>query len=122
MVIRRIVADLATDDIAATRAFYVDLLGMEVVMDQGWIVTLSSKASGAGHPPPQLSIMTQGGSGTPVPHLSIEVDDVDAVHHRAVAAGHEITYGITDEPWGVRRFFVKDPAGRILNILAHDVP
>ena len=26
-------------------------------------------------------------------------------------------YGITDEPWGVRRFFVCDPFGRLVNIL-----
>jgi lactoylglutathione lyase len=84
-------------------------------MDHGWIVTLAAETSA----PPQLSIATQGGSGTPVPDLSIEVDDVDEVHRRAVAAGFKITYGITDEPWGVRRFFVRDPFGRLVNILSH---
>ena len=63
---------------------------------------------------------SEGGSGTPVPDLSIEVDDVDEVYAaRRVAAGFEITYAITDEPWGVRRFFVRDPFGKIVNILSH---
>jgi lactoylglutathione lyase len=115
MTVRRIVANLAADDPAPGRAFYEDLLELKVVMDHGWIVTLAAETSA----PPQLSIATQGGSGTPVPDLSIEVDEVDEVHRRAVAAGFKITYGITDEPWGVRRFFVRDPFGRLVNILSH---
>jgi uncharacterized glyoxalase superfamily protein PhnB len=54
-----------------------------------------------------------------VPDLSIVVDDVDEVYAGAVSAGFEIVYAITDEPWGVRRFFVRDPFGKIVNILSH---
>jgi lactoylglutathione lyase len=54
-----------------------------------------------------------------VPDLSIEVDDIDAVYRHALAAGLEIVYGITDEPWGVRRFYLRDPLGRLVNILSH---
>jgi lactoylglutathione lyase len=115
MTVRRIVANLAAADPARVRAFYEQLLDLEVVMDLGWIVTLASKTSAA----PQLSIASEGGSGTPVPDLSIEVDDVDATYRRALAANLEIVYGITDEPWGVRRFFLRDPLGRLLNILSH---
>jgi uncharacterized glyoxalase superfamily protein PhnB len=50
---------------------------------------------------------------------SIEVDDVDRVHALAVERGLGIVYPLTDEPWGVRRFFVTDPNGVILNILSH---
>ncbi|MEW9808230.1 VOC family protein [Mesorhizobium marinum] len=115
MTVRRIVANIATPDPGRARVFYEGLLGLEVVMDQGWILTLA----GNGKAPPQLSFASEGGSGTPVPDLSIEVDDVDAVHARAVAAGFEVTYALTAEPWGVRRFFVRDPFGRIVNILSH---
>jgi catechol 2,3-dioxygenase-like lactoylglutathione lyase family enzyme len=111
----RIVANLPAADPAKARAFYQDLLGLEPVMDQGWIVTFAA----AGGQAPQLSIARDGGSGTPVPDLSIEVDDVDEVHRRAVAAGHEIVYELTDEPWGVRRFYVRDPFGKVINILSH---
>ena len=55
-----------------------------------------------------------------MPQLSIEVDDVDAVHSKAQQLGLEIVYDITNEPWGVRRFYVRDPFGTIVNILAHE--
>ena len=67
----------------------------------------------------QVSIMTEGGSGTPVPDLSIEVDDLDAALARVKAAGIAIEYGPADEPWGVRRFYVRDPFGKLVNILVH---
>jgi hypothetical protein len=28
-------------------------------------------------------------------------------------------YELTDEEWGVRRFFVKEPSGVIVNVMAH---
>lgn len=115
MTVRRIVANLAAADPARARTFYEQLLDLEVVMDHGWIVTLASDAPAA----PQLSIASEGGSGTPVPDPSIEVDDVDEIFRRALAANLEIVYGITDEPWGVRRFYLRDPLGRLLNILSH---
>jgi len=115
MTVKRIVANLAVADPRSTRDFYEKLLDLDVVMDHGWIVTLASDASAR----PQLSIASEGGSGTPVPDLSIEVDDVDRIYERAKAAGFAITYGIADEPWGVRRFYVRDPSGRVVNILTH---
>ncbi len=53
------------------------------------------------------------------PDVSIEVDDVDAAHAAAQATGAEIVHPLTDEPWGVRRFFVRDPNGAVLTILSH---
>lgn len=116
MSVTRVVANIATADIDRARAFYGSMLGMTVGMDHGWIITFV----GSGQTVPQVSFATEGGSGTPVPDLSIEVDDLDTVHARLVAAGHEITHGPTHEPWGVHRFFVRDPFGRLLNILAHE--
>ena len=63
--------------------------------------------------------MAEGGSGTPVPDLSIEVDEVDAAFEAMKVAGFAIEHGPADEPWGVRRFFVRDPFGRLVNILSH---
>jgi uncharacterized glyoxalase superfamily protein PhnB len=84
-------------------------------MDQGFIVTLASNASMR----PQISLMIEGGSGAPVPALSIEVTNVDAVYRRATEAGLPVIYDLTDELWGVRRFFTRDPEGRVINILQH---
>ena len=35
------------------------------------------------------------------------------------SAGFTIIYGPTDEPWGVRRFYVRDPFGTLVNIVSH---
>ena len=115
MAVRRIVANVATADLGAAASFYADVLGLRIVMDLGWIVTFA----GDGVTAPQISFAEHGGSGAPVPDLSIEVDDLDATYARAVAGGAVIAYPLTDEPWGVRRFFVRDPFGRLVNVLAH---
>jgi catechol 2,3-dioxygenase-like lactoylglutathione lyase family enzyme len=67
----------------------------------------------------QISVASEGGSGTQVPDLSIEVDDVNAALERMKKAGFPIEYGPVDEPWGVRRFYVRDPFGKRINVLAH---
>jgi catechol 2,3-dioxygenase-like lactoylglutathione lyase family enzyme len=67
----------------------------------------------------QVSIAREGGSGTPVPDLSIEVDDLEDTIAKVRAAGFAVEYGPVDEPWGVRRFYVRDPFGRLVNILSH---
>lgn len=113
--VRRIVTNIATDSVPAVRKFYADLFGLDDVMDMGWIVTLASGETAV----TQLSIMSEGGSGTPVPDLSIEVDNVDEVYRRAKAKGLKIVHGIADEPWGVRRFFIHDPTGKLVNVLSH---
>lgn len=116
MTVKRIVANIATVEPGMAQAFYGELFGLSLVMDHGWIQTYAAEpVSGA----PQVSFASEGGSGAPVPDLSIEVDDLDAVLARARAAGHAITYGPADEPWGVRRFFLRDPFGRLINVLAH---
>lgn len=115
MAVKRIVANVAAERPAEAARFYVDLLGLSLVMDRGWIVTFAGEGSAA----PQISIAAEGGSGTPVPDLSIEVDDVEQVLARVRAAGLPIEYGPRTEPWGVRRFYVRDPFGQLVNILAH---
>lgn len=84
-------------------------------MDHGWIQTLSSDS----HMAVQLSFATEGGSGAAVPLLSVEVDDLDEALWRAQALGAPSVYGPAVEPWGVRRFYVRDPLGHTLNILQH---
>lgn len=116
MGVKRVVVNVTTGDMAAARRFYGELLGMEVAMDHGWIITLV----GAGQSRPQISFASEGGSGTLVPDLSIEVDDLHALLETLLAAGHQPEYGPVREPWGVERFFVRDSFGRLLNILQHD--
>jgi catechol 2,3-dioxygenase-like lactoylglutathione lyase family enzyme len=114
MTVKRVMPDLATPTMEASRRFYADVLDLVPVMDLGWIVTLAGRERGA-----QVSLMTHDATAPVVPALSIEVDDVDAAYEAAVGTGAEIVHPLTDEPWGVRRFFVRDPAGHVVNVLAH---
>jgi len=115
MKVRKVVPNIEAADMDAARHFYGDILGMNIVMNHGWIATFA----GEGGPTPQISIASEGGSGTPVPDISIEVDDLDEVLRRIRAEGLPIEYGPAEEPWGVTRFFVRDPHGMLLNILTH---
>ena len=115
MKVERIVANIAAKDVAAAKRFYQDILGLDVLMDLGWIATYGSTQKMT----VQVSVLSEGGSGTPVPDLSIEVDDLDAALARMKKAKIRIEYGPADEPWGMRRFYVRDPFGKLVNILAH---
>lgn len=115
MKVKRIVANIEARDVAAAQRFYRELLGLDILMDQGWIATYGSDEKMS----VQLSVMSEGGSGTPVPDISVEVDDLDAALDRVKAAGVPLEYGPAEEPWGVRRFYVRDPFGRLVNILVH---
>lgn len=115
MAVLRIVADLSRPDSASLAAFYQRLLGLETVMEFGWITTLaSSEKAGV-----LLSLASGGGSGTAVPHLSIEVDNLDEVYQRALDMVVSVEYGPVLEPWGVRRFYLLDPSNNLFNILTH---
>ena len=124
MTVKRVVPDLATPALDASRRFYADVLGLVPVMDLGWIVTLAGsdpdgQGDGPVSPASQVSLMTHDATAPVVPAMSVEVDDVDAAYAAAVGTGAEIVHPLTDEPWGVRRFFVRDPAGYVVNVLSH---
>ena len=113
--IRRVVPNIPSNCVEASVAFYKDYLGFRVAMDMGWIVTVVSPSN----PTAQISLV-QGESPTSLNmSLSIEVDDVDALHASAISRGYDVVYPLTEEPWGVRRFHVKDPNGVTINVMCH---
>ena len=116
MKVKRIVANIATTDIRKAKPFYGDVLGLDLAMNLGWIATFTSNEEMK----PQVSFAIEGGSGTAVPDMSIEVDDLDEALAHILAAKVPIEYGPKSEPWGVRRFYVRDPFGRLVNILVHE--
>jgi catechol 2,3-dioxygenase-like lactoylglutathione lyase family enzyme len=113
--VKRIVANVAAPDLDAVRAFYGEVLGLDLLMDLGFFVTYGSSHEMK----VQMGAGTEGGSGTPVPDISIEVDDLDEALERFEAGGVRIEYGPVDEPWGVRRFYVRDPSDKLINVLQH---
>jgi catechol 2,3-dioxygenase-like lactoylglutathione lyase family enzyme len=114
--VKRIVSNVAASDVEKATAFYKDILGLKVLMDLGWIRTYGSGSKMT----IQVSVMSEGGSGTTVPDMSIEVDDIEDALTRVQEAGIPIEYGPKTEPWGVRRFYVRDPFGKLINILEHE--
>lgn len=115
MSIRRVVPDITSERIDESRKFYTEFLGLTLAMDMGWILTFVSPSN----PTAQITLLRAPTSGTLNPNVSVEVGDVDALHAKAVALGLHIVYPLTDEPWGVRRFFVTDPNGVIINVASH---
>jgi catechol 2,3-dioxygenase-like lactoylglutathione lyase family enzyme len=111
--IRRAVPNIRSDRPAETREFFVDLLGFEVAMDIGWVVTVASPAN------PAIQVNVISNQDPSAPGISVEVPDVDAVHARAVEQGIEIAYSLRDEEWGVRRFMLREPSGTVVNVLSH---
>jgi predicted enzyme related to lactoylglutathione lyase len=114
MTVRRVMPVLTVSDIEATRDAYVALFGLSEMMNHGWIVTLADDE--LRH---QVSLMTRDATAPVNPTVSIEVDDVDAAHEAAVAAGLDIVHPLSDEDWGVRRFFFADASGNVINVLSH---
>ncbi|MFE3636409.1 VOC family protein [Streptomyces sp. NPDC059168] len=114
MAVRRVVPNVRSSNVRESRDFY-ELLGLQEVMNHGWIMTMGSPTS----PTAQVSF-TAGDKTAPVtPDMSVEVEDVDAAWEVMRESGAEIVLPLRDEEWGVRRFFVRDPDGRVVNVLGH---
>ncbi|MEU0300799.1 VOC family protein [Streptomyces sp. NPDC006175] len=114
MSIRRVMPDIRSDAMEESRDFY-GLLGFEEVMNLGWVMTLASPSN----PTAQITFMSQDETAPVVPDVSVEVDDVDAAYAVMRANGAEVVHPLQDEEWGVRRFFVRDPNGRVVNVVGH---
>jgi catechol 2,3-dioxygenase-like lactoylglutathione lyase family enzyme len=115
MAVKRIVTNIKTNDPAKAARFYGEILGLDLLMDMSWIATYGTQTKSK-H---QISFAREGGGGTPLPDITLEVDNLEKVLKKLQSAGIRIEYGPADEPWGVRRFFVTDPFGRLINIMSH---
>ncbi len=120
MTITRVAPCISSDRVAATRRFYIDLFGFQVATDSGSMSVLVAPDN----PAARIVIVRTANPGRIAPpaanaspvSLTIEVDDVDELHARAVAHKHPIVSPLAKEPWGVRRFQVKDPNGIVIEV------
>lgn len=116
MGVRRIHPYAAGGDLAGSRSFYTEVLGLEVAMEEP---VLELQAPDV---PSAQVIIPPTGFENPQPDFGGDVHApkaVDAAYEESLRRGLTIVYPRTDEPWGVRRFFVRDPGGSIVNVLAH---
>ena len=115
MRVNRIIADLAVTDIESARSFYTDYLGLaEEEFNLGWVARYTCAETGA-----NVQLVTSDATAAEPPVVSVLTDDVDAAYRQARERGYEIVHPLTTEAWGVRRFFVRDPSGNVLNVVGH---
>src|SRR4029450_3046705 len=110
-----VVANLSVVDLAEARDFYVDFLGLSVEgFDLGWVMRLSSPDGRA-----VVQLVTRDATAPVDSVISVHVgDEVEAAYEDAQRRGFEIVHPLTEEPWGVRRFFVRAPDGNVINIVS----
>src|SRR5215204_5413677 len=114
MGVKRIKPNILSERFDESRVFYNEVIGLDGGDGLDWILFFGTDQHEV-----QLSVMKLDIKAHIHPDVSIEVDDVDQVYGRARAAGAEIVYPLTDEEWGLRRFFVRDPNGTVINVTEH---
>ncbi len=111
-----VTTNLPVADLDAARDFYAGYLGLEE-QDLGlaWVtryVVPNSRAS--------LQLVTRDATSPHDSVMSVQVgNDIDDAYAEAQRRGYEIVHPLTKEPWGLRRFFVRDPGGNVINVTSH---
>jgi catechol 2,3-dioxygenase-like lactoylglutathione lyase family enzyme len=109
-------ANLPVDDIAAARDFYTDYLGLSVEeFNLGWVARYRSPGGEA-----SVQLVTRDATAPHDSVISVHVGSaVDEAYAEAKRRGYEIVHPLTEEAWGVRRFFVRAPDGNVINMVSH---
>lgn len=117
---QRCFANILTEEVAATAAFYEQLLGLEPHFASDWFVNLADPDN----PAFELGILRQTSDIVPARAqrapagvmLTFVVDDCDAVYERALALKANVVEAPRDMPYGQRRVILRDPAGTFVDI------
>lgn len=118
---------VVTDHHRECRDFYVRWLGFQVVFEASWFVYLAS----SGERPFSLAFMSPDHPSTPPgperfsgegAFLTVQVADAAAEFARLESAGATFAYALRDEPWGQRRFALRDPAGTWVDVVQQIEP
>jgi catechol 2,3-dioxygenase-like lactoylglutathione lyase family enzyme len=119
MNIVRTIPDIRTLNLAASRAFYEDIIGFKVAMEHAGMLILAS----ATQPKQQVTLNGDAADALPLPPgFSVDVgypESVTEIHARALAQGSTIIEPLEDKPIGIRRFSLLDPNGTRVTIVAH---
>jgi uncharacterized glyoxalase superfamily protein PhnB len=112
---------IMTNDVAATKAFYVDHFRFTPTFESEWYVHLQSsedaKVNIAVLKGDHETIPAQGRGTVSGLLLNFEVEDVDAVHDALVADGVSPVQALRDEAFGQRHFIVADPNGVLIDVI-----
>jgi predicted enzyme related to lactoylglutathione lyase len=115
MRVTRITANLRVADIDAAKGFYAEYLGLsDEEFNLGWVARFTNPSTGA-----NVQLVTGDETASEDSVISVHADDVDAAYEEARTRGYDIVHPLTDEKWGVRRFFVRAPDGSVVNVVQH---
>lgn len=107
--------NLQVDSIDDVRDFYTGFLGLrDEEMNLGWVARFTDPDTGL-----NVQVVTRDATAAEDSVATIKVDDVEAAYADAQRRGYQIVHELRTEEWGVRRFFVRDPSGNVLNIAQH---
>jgi predicted enzyme related to lactoylglutathione lyase len=111
-----VVANLPVADIQEARDFYMDYLGLSVEgFNLGWVAHYQSPDGGA-----HIQLVTRDATASHDSVISVHVgSDIDDAYAEAERRGYEIVHPLTEEAWGLRRFFVRAPDGNVVNVTSH---
>jgi len=116
---------ILADDLPAVRDFYTSLFGWEVGYDSDWFVSMQAPSSEL----LELGVLKRDHELVPGRFRTagnamvvLVVDDVDALHEKAKAAGHEVVEPPRDLFYGQRRMLLVDPAGTMVDVSSECPP
>lgn len=118
---------ITVKQLAESRDFFVKFFGMHSVFEANWVAMLARTEGG----PIALGLMTRDHPSVPPgPEefdgkgmiMTFQVEDAAADHKRLHTAGAPITYGLATEPWGQKRFMVRDPSGILVDVVEQIAP
>ena len=109
-------------DVDRASAFYAETLAWEISVDLGWFRLLANPD----RPHAQVAVIDRHHESIPASErgrapsgflFTVDVDDCDVVHRRAVAFGAEVVVPARDEPWGQRHTMLRDPDGTLVDVV-----
>jgi lactoylglutathione lyase len=115
--------ELFVADVAASVAFYRDVLGFAIEREEPGYVPMRlgdvriAIGAQSGLPPGHHfgteALDRQKGVGV---EIVLEVDDIQECHQRAVESGYPLSRSLTVQPWGLTDFRVVDPDGYYVRV------
>ncbi len=121
MSINRLMTNICSANLVASKNYYTTLLGLEVAFDSDWFIQLKTPESGF-----ELCLIARNHALVPTPwqqapqgfYLTFVVADVEAVYQTATSHGYEVVQPPADTFYGQRRLLLKDPDGTLVDVSA----
>ena len=117
--ISRLITNICSDNLPATRDFYTQLFDLQVAFDSDWFIQLTDPDKAF-----ELGIIEQRNELIPTAYqhspngfyLTFVVDNSDEVYEIAKAKGFTVVRAPEDTFYGQRRLLLKDPSGTLVDI------